>query len=90
LAKQARIRHFGRTPIRHFRERKRDMREELDGRMWADHHDRFVAWVGDAAKRVRGGLDRFAGWDGSSHQLLAMIAALAVTGLSLIATNSAA
>jgi hypothetical protein len=67
-----------------------DMREELDGRMWADHHDRFSLWVGDAAAAVRAGLARFAAWDGSSHQLLAMIAAFAATGLSLIATNSAA
>ena len=66
------------------------MREELDGRMWIDHHEQFVTWVGDAAAAVRAGLARFAGWDGSTHQLLAMIAAFAVTGLSLVATNSAA
>jgi len=65
------------------------MREELDGRMWLAHHDQFSAWVGDAAASVRAVLARFAGWDGSTHQLLAMIAAFAATGLSLIATNSA-
>ena len=36
-----------------------------------------------AAAALRAGLARFAGWDGSTHQLLAMIAAFAVTGLSL-------
>lgn len=66
------------------------MRDELDGRMWADHHEQFGEWVDNAAATIRAGLARFAGWYGSTHQLLAMVAALAVTGLSLAFTSNAA
>ena len=66
------------------------MRDELDGRMWIDHHEQFGQWVGDAAATIRAGLYRLAGWDGSAHQLLALVAAFALTGLSLTFTSSAA
>lgn len=66
------------------------MRDELDGRMWADHHDQFNQWVRDATTVVRAALDRFAGWDGTTHQLLALIAAFALTGLGIGATSGAA
>jgi hypothetical protein len=66
------------------------MREELDGRMWVDHHEQFGEWIDDITATIRASLARFAGWDGSTHQLLAMIAAFAVTGLSLTLTNGAA
>ena len=66
------------------------MRDELDGRMWIAHHDQFSQWVGTAADTIRAGLYRLAGWDGSVHQLLALAAAFALTGLSLSFTSSAA
>jgi len=66
------------------------MRDELDGRMWVDHHEAFGEWVDNAAAAIRAGLGRFAGWDGSTHQLLAMVAAFAATGLSLALTSNAA
>jgi len=66
------------------------MRDELDGRMWVDHHDGFGDLVDNAAAALRAGLARFAGWDGSTHQMLAMVAAFAVTGLSLALTSNAA
>ncbi|HEV2817776.1 MAG TPA: hypothetical protein VGW40_11235 [Allosphingosinicella sp.] len=66
------------------------MRDELDGRMWVDHHDGFGEAVDNAAAALRAGIARFAGWDGSTHQLLAIIAAFAVTGLSLAFTSNAA
>ena len=66
------------------------MREELDGRMWVAHHEQFDAWVGGAAAALRGGLHRFAGWDGSVHQLLALALAVALTGLNLGFTSSGA
>lgn len=58
------------------------MRDELDGRMWVDHHDQFGLWVDGAIAAIRSGLARLASWDGSSAQLLALVAALAVTGLT--------
>ena len=66
------------------------MRDEIDGRMWVAHHDAFSQWVGTAAATIRAGLYRLAGWDGSAHQLLALAAAFALTGLSLTFTSSAA
>jgi len=66
------------------------MRDELDGRMWADHHDQFNLWVQDAAGTVRSASNWFAGWDGTTHQLLALIAAFALTGLSIGSTSGAA
>ena len=66
------------------------MRDELDSRMWLAHHDDFSHWVDDAAGAVRATLARFANWDGTTHQLLALIAAFAVTGLSIGSTSGAA
>ena len=66
------------------------MRDEIDGRMWVAHHDAFSRWVGNAAANIRSGLYRLAGWDGSAHQLLALVAAFALTALNLSFTSSAA
>jgi hypothetical protein len=78
------------TPILAFQGKGIEMRDEIDGRMWVAHHDQFSAWVGTAAATVRAGLYRLAGWDGSVHQLLALAAAFALTGLSLTFTSSGA
>ena len=66
------------------------MRDEIDGRMWVAHHDQFSQWAANAATTIRVGLHRFAGWDGSIHQLLALTAAFALTALNLGFTSSAA
>lgn len=63
------------------------MRDELDGRMWVAHHEQFGQWVDDAIVAIRGGLGRLAYWDGSTHQLLALIAAFAITGLTFNTTT---
>jgi hypothetical protein len=62
------------------------MRDELDGRMWIAHHQQFGEWVDEALAVIRSGLGRLAGWDGSSHQLLAIVAAFAVTAITFNAT----
>lgn len=62
------------------------MRDELDGRMWVAHHEQFSEWVGEAIAVIRAGLHRFAQWDGSTHQLLALGAAFAITALTFNAT----
>ena len=66
------------------------MRDEMDGRIWVAHHDQYSRLVGKAASALRAGLWRFAGWDGSAHQLLALAAAFALTLLNLGFTSSAA
>jgi hypothetical protein len=63
-----------------------EMRDELDGRMWVDHHDQFSEWIDSAIAVLRSGLSRLSTWDGSTAQLLAMIAAFAVTALTFNAT----
>ena len=65
------------------------MRDELDGRMWADHHEAFGEGIDRAIAAIRAGLGRFAGWDGTTHQLLAMVAAFALTALNIGFANSA-
>jgi hypothetical protein len=67
-----------------------EMRDELDGRMWADHHEAYADWVDGAIAAVRGAIGRFAAWDGSTHQLLALVAAFALTALNISFSSSAA
>jgi hypothetical protein len=67
-----------------------EMRDELDSRMWLAHHEDFSKSIDNAVMAVRSTLARFATWDGTTHQLLALIAAFAVTGLSIGSTSGAA
>jgi len=64
------------------------MRDELDGRMWVDHHEAFGQWVSDAVATVRASLSRLANWDGTTHQLLALVAAFAITSLTFNTTTA--
>lgn len=68
------------------------MRDEMDARMWVEHHaafadgiDRGLARLRSAATRLAG---RVAGWDGSSHQLIALVLAFAITGLTFQSTSA--
>ena len=65
------------------------MIDELGGRLWVAHHNEFSLWAGRALGRLRQGLARFASWDGTSHQLLAILAALVITRLGFTSTASA-
>ena len=65
------------------------MRDLIDARMWADHHEAFDEIVERALAAVRSGLHRFANWDGSSHQLLALLLAFAITALTFHTTTTA-
>ena len=62
------------------------MRDEIDSRMWVAHHDAFGLWVDGAAAALRSGLGRLSGWDGTTHQLLALAAAFLVTALTFNTT----
>ena len=62
------------------------MRDELDSRIWVQHHEQFALLVDDAVAAVRSGLARLGQWDGTTHQLLAMILSFAITGLTFNAT----
>ena len=62
------------------------MRDEMDSRIWVDNHEAFSRDLERAFASVRLGLGRLWNWDGSTHQLLALIAAFLITGLSFNST----
>ena len=65
------------------------MLDEMSGRLWTAHHTQFSQSVSQGLGRLRQGLARFASWDGTTHQLLAIIAALMITSLGFTSTASA-
>jgi len=62
------------------------MMDQIQDRMWVAHHKEFADWVDSTAATIRSGLSRFSAWDGSTHQLLALVAAFAITALNFNAT----
>jgi hypothetical protein len=62
------------------------MRDELDSRMWVENHDQFSLSVDHLIDDLRAGLARLAQWDGTTHQLLALITSFVITGLTFNAT----
>lgn len=65
------------------------MRDQMDDRLWVANHEELGRAVGGLAAGLRRGLERLASWDGTTPHLLAMIAALAVTGLGFSSTAAA-
>ena len=63
------------------------MRDEIDSRLWIDHHESLSEGIDRALTAVRLGVSRLALWDGSSHQLLALATAFAVTALTFNTTT---
>jgi len=63
---------------------------EMDHRMWVEHHDQLSLSIDRGLARVRAGLARLASWDGTTGQLFAIIAAFAITGLSVGVTSTTA
>ena len=63
------------------------MRDELDGRMWVEHHEQFAAiWSTALSPRSAPASAGSGQWDGSTHQLLALVAAFVITGLTFNTT----
>ena len=62
------------------------MRDELYGRMWVENHEVFSQGIDSGIAKIRAGLARLASWDGTSHQLLALVAAFAITSLTFNST----
>ena len=62
------------------------MRDEIDARFWVDHHESFSEGIDQLVASLRSVATRFAAWDGSSHQLAALVLAFAITGLSFNST----
>ena len=65
------------------------MRDQLDARIWVENHEAFSDGIDRALTAIRSGLNRFAAWDGTTHQLLALVLAFAITALTFNATTGA-
>jgi hypothetical protein len=65
------------------------MRDEIDARLWIDHHEALSDGIERGLAAIRSGLHRFAAWDGTTHQLLALVVSFAITALTFDATTGA-
>ena len=65
------------------------MRDQLDAQIWVDHHEAFSDGIDRALAAIRSGLHRFAAWDGTTHQLLALGLSFVITALTFQATTGA-
>ena len=65
------------------------MLDEMGGRLWVAHHNEFNLWAGKALGRLRRGFERLASWDGTTAQLLAIVAAFLITSVGFTSTASA-
>ena len=66
------------------------MRDQMDAQLWVEHHDAFSEGVDRAVAALRSGLQRMAQWDGTTHQLAALLLAFAITALTFNATSTSA
>ena len=62
------------------------MRDDFLTADWADHHADFTAGFGQGLAALRTGLGKFWQWDGSTHQLLALVVSFAITALTFNTT----
>ena len=65
------------------------MRDQLDAQIWVDNHEAFSAGIDRALSEVHSALHRFAAWDGTTHQLLALLVAFGITALTFNTTTTA-
>ena len=62
------------------------MRDELDARIWNDHHQLLTADIDRGLAAFGRVIARFGQWDGTTHQLFALVAAFVITGLTFNTT----
>ena len=62
------------------------MRDDFLTADWADHHQHFSGDLGRALDTLRAGISRFWQWDGTTHQLLALVVSFAITAVTFNAT----
>jgi hypothetical protein len=75
----------GRTDPR-FQGKEFEMRDEIFDRAWVDHHERFSSDLDRAFASLRAGIGRFWQWDGTTHQLFALVASFLITALTFNTT----
>lgn len=62
------------------------MRDEMDARIWVEHHEAFAETVDRGLEKARAAFARFAAWDGTTHQLLALLVSFCVTAITFRTT----
>ena len=62
------------------------MRDEMDARVWVDNHQAFADGIDEVVEKVRSAFARFAAWDGTTHQLLALFVAFFITAVTFKTT----
>ena len=62
------------------------MRDDFLTADWADHHAGFSRDIDKAVVALRAGIARFWQWDGTTHQLLALVLSFAITALTFNTT----
>ena len=64
------------------------MRDEMDGRIWIANHHQFANDVDALLSRLRTFFFRVPAWDGTSAQMLALVAAFLITALTFNTTSA--
>lgn len=62
------------------------MRDEIYDRLWVDNHEAFSSDLDRAFASLRGAIARLPVWDGTTQQLLALVVAFLITGLTFNTT----
>ncbi len=62
------------------------MRDEIYDRLWVDHHEAFSRDLERGFAALRAAIARLPVWDGTTAQLLALVASFAITGLAFNTT----
>lgn len=65
------------------------MRDQIDAHLWNDHHEAFSEGIDRGLAALRSAFHRFAAWDGTTHQLLALGLSFAITALTFNTTTGA-
>ncbi|HET9428447.1 MAG TPA: hypothetical protein VFO69_08835 [Allosphingosinicella sp.] len=64
------------------------MRDEMDGRIWVASHQQFASDIDILLGRLRSAFTRVPAWDGTTGQLLALVAAFLITALTFNTTGA--
>ena len=64
------------------------MRDEIDGRIWVANHKEFADGIDLLISRIRSLTSRALTWDGTSAQLVALVAAFLITAITFNTTSA--
>lgn len=63
------------------------MRDDFLSSEWADSHSALSAGIDRGFAAIRAGIGKLWQWDGTTHQLFALVVSFAITGLTFNATT---